>query len=414
MSFSLTASQRTWLTILVASLGYFVDLFDLIMFVLLRVKSLGELHVAPQDMLRTGAFILNLQMGGLMIGGVCWGLLGDRRGRLSVLLGSITVYSLATLGNAFVSSVGLYAALRFMAGVGLAGELGAGVTIASELLPQRIRGYGSTVITTVGVLGVVAASLVVETLTWRHAYLLGGSMGLALLLMRLGMQESGLYAKLEGRGAVRGRLIPFLRRPRLLGRVALIALIGVPIWFVIGVLGAFTPEFGRALGMGGAAGLGLPKVTSAIMALYLGFSVGHSAVGLLSQWLKSRRGAILIALGALALLLAAYPRVAGLSPAAYYAMCFALGIAAGYWAMFVQIAAELFGTNYRATVTTSVPNLVRGSTIIMTLGFQALIPRYGVIGGASAVGFAVLAIAVAATLNLPETFHRNLDFEEIV
>lgn len=403
-------AHRTWLTIFVASLGYFVDLFDLIMFVLVRVQSLKELHVAPQDMLRTGAFILNLQMGGLMLGGVCWGLLGDRRGRLSVLLGSITVYSIATLGNSFVTSVGAYAALRFVAGVGLAGELGAGVTIASELLPQRIRGYGSTLITTVGVLGVVVASLVVESLTWRHAYLLGGAMGLALLLLRVGVRESGLFARLEDKGVVRGRLLPFLREPRLLWRFGRICLIGVPIWFVIGVLGAFTPEFGRALGLGAT----LPKVTSAIMALYLGFSTGHAAVGLLSQWLQSRRAAILIALAALALLLGAYPQVAGLSVGAYYAMCFALGVAAGYWAMFVQIAAESFGTNYRATVTTSVPNLVRGSTIFMTLGFQALIPRFGLLGGALGVGFPVLAIALAATLSLPETFHRDLDFEEPV
>jgi MFS family permease len=406
----MTTAQRTWLTILVASLGYFVDLFDLIMFVLVRVQSLGDLHVEPRDMLRTGAFILNLQMGGLMLGGVCWGLLGDRRGRLSVLLGSITVYSIATLGNAFVTSVGPYAALRFMAGVGLAGELGAGVTIASELLPPRIRGYGSTLITTVGVLGVVAASLVVESLTWRHAYLLGGSMGLALLVMRVGVRESGLFARLKESDTVRGRLLPFLRQPRLLGRFARITLIGVPIWFVIGVLGAFTPEFGRALGLHADP----PKVTSAIMALYLGFSAGHAAIGLLSQWLQSRRASVLIALGVLAVLLGAYPRVAGLSVTAYYAMCFALGVGAGYWAMFVQIAAESFGTNYRATVTTSVPNLVRGSTIFMTLGFQALIPRYGVLGGALGVGFPVLAIAVAATLSLPETFHRDLDFEEPV
>ena len=410
MSFSLTSAQRTWLTILVASLGYFVDLFDLIMFVLVRLQSLQELHVRPQDMLHTGAFILNLQMAGLMVGGVCWGLLGDRRGRLSVLLGSITVYSIATLGNAFAGSVGTYAVLRFIAGVGLAGELGAGVTIATELLPQRIRGYGSTLITTVGVLGVVVASLVVETVTWRHAYLLGGLMGLALLLLRVGVQESGMYANAKNIGAIRGRLLPFLRRPRLLGRVALITLIGVPIWFVIGVLGAFTPEFGRALGLAS----NLPKVTTAIMALYLGFSVGHLAVGLLSQWLKSRRGAVLIALGALALLLVAYPRVAGRSVGAYYAMCFALGCGAGYWAMFVQIAAEQFGTNYRATVTTSVPNLVRGSTIFMTLGFQALIPLYGVVGAALGVGFSVLVIAVAATLGLPETFNRDLDYEELV
>lgn len=410
LSFSLSPAGRTRLTILVASLGYFVDLFDLILFLLVRVQSLTELHVAPRNLLSTGAFILNVQMAGLMVGGVCWGLLGDRRGRLSVLLGSITVYSIATLSNAFVTSVPVYAALRFIAGLGLAGELGAGVTIASELLPQRIRGYGSTFITTIGVLGAVAASFVAEAVTWRHAYILGGAMGFTLLLLRMGVQESGLYAKLKAGNAIRGRLLPFLRRPRLLGKLVLIVLMGVPIWFVIGILGAFTPEFGRALGMAAD----LPKVTKAIMFLYLGFSAGHLAIGMLSQRLKSRRGAVLVSLVLLGILLVVYARVAGLSVAAYYAVCFAFGVGSGYWAMFVQIAAEQFGTNYRATVTTSVPNLVRGSTIFMTLAFQALIPLHGVIVAAMIVGFTVLAIALVATLALPETFHRELDFEEAV
>ena len=398
------------MTILVAALGYFVDLFDLILFVLVRVQSLNDLHVAPSQMLSTGAFLLNVQMAGLFSGGIFWGLLGDRRGRLSVLLGSIVLYSLANLANAFVTSIGTYAVLRFVAGVGLAGELGAGVTIVSELLPQRIRGLGSTLIASVGVLGAVMAALVADAVTWRHAYFLGGLIGLALLALRLGVRESGLYGKLASSTLVRGRLWRFMRQPRLLARVGILTLVGVPIWFVIGVLGAFTPEFGRALGLSAH----LPRVTQAILYLYLGLCVGDLSAGLLSQVLKSRRRAVLASLGLLALVLAAYSRIAGISATSYYATCFALGCGAGYWAMFVQIAAEQFGTNYRATVTTSVPNLVRGATIPMTMTFQALIPHFGVIGAALLLGFTVLVIAVAATLALPETFHRDLDYEEIV
>ncbi len=409
LSFTLSSHGRLKLTILVATLGYFVDLFDLILFVLVRVQSLRELNVPAKDMLSTGAFLLSVQMAGLLIGGIGWGVLGDRRGRLSVLLGSILLYSFANLANAFVTSVPGYALWRFVAGLGLAGELGAGVTIVSELLPQRIRGYGSTIISSVGLLGAVAAALVAEWVSWRHAYLIGGIIGLCLLALRLGVRESELFTKLKDSGGVRGSWLRLLSHPRLIGRVALIALVGVPIWFVIGIIGTFTPEFGRALNMAE-----LPKVTTAILCLYVGLCVGDAINGALSQWLKSRRWAVLSALIAVACLLALYPHVAGISITAYYLTCAGLGCAAGYWAMFVQIAAESFGTNYRATVTTSVPNLVRGAVIPMTMGFQALLPRLGVVDGAMWVGYSVIAIAVLAILALPETFHRNLDFQEMI
>ncbi len=407
MGFTLSAPDRLKLTILVATLGYFVDLFDLILFVLVRVQSLKDLGVAPQNMLRTGAFLLSVQMAGLLIGGVSWGVLGDRRGRLSVLLGSIVLYSFANLANAFVNSVASYALWRFVAGVGLAGELGAGVTIVSELLPQRIRGYGSTLISSVGLLGAVAAAQVAEWVTWRHAYMIGGAIGLCLLALRLGVRESELFTKAKSSAATRGSWLLMLKRPKLLGRVGLIALVGVPIWFVIGIIGTFTPEFATALGMAP-----LPKVTSAILCLYVGLCVGDAINGLLSQWLESRRWAVMTALVATAGLLALYPSVARMSLETYYGMCVALGCAVGYWAMFVQIAAELFGTNYRATVTTSVPNLVRGAVIPMTFSFQALLPACGVIGAGLWVGYAVLAVAVMAILSLPETFHRELDYLE--
>ena len=410
MGLTLSPENRTRLTILIATLGYFVDLFDLILFTLVRVQSLKDLGVSPAQMLSIGANLISWQMAGVIVGGVFWGVLGDRRGRLSVLLGSILLYSLANLANAYVTSVETYAALRFIAGIGLAGELGAGVTIVSELLPQRIRGYGSTIIATVGVFGAVAAALVADAVSWRHAYLLGGIIGLALLALRLGIQESALYSKLQGCGVVRGRLFAFFQRGDLLRRAGLIVLTGVPIWFVIGVLITFTPEFSKALNIPGA----LPKVTSAVMFLYLGFSAGDLGIGLLSQWLKSRRMAVLTSLLLIAALLALYVPLAGISANAYYAMCFAFGCGAGYWAMFVQIAAEQFGTNYRSTVTTSVPNLVRGATIPMSMAFKALIPAFGVIGSGLSVGFTVLVIAVIATLKLPETFHRDLDFYEKV
>jgi putative MFS transporter len=408
LSPTLSEKSRTSLTILIATLGYAVDLFDLILFSLLRVQSLKDLHVT--DITGVGVDLINAQMAGLMVGGIFWGVLGDKRGRLSVLLGSILLYSVANILNGFVDTVPQYAVLRFIAGIGLAGELGAGVTIVSELLPQRIRGYGSTIITAIGVFGAVGAAVVATSVSWRHAYILGGVLGLLLLGLRLGIRESSLFAKLKHTSVSRGELGAFLRRPDMIRRAGLVVLTGVPIWFVIGVLVTFTPEFAKALHIPGEQ----PVVTSAIMFLYLGLSVGGAGVGLLSQWLKSRRRALLTSLIATSVLLAFYEQLAGASMQAYYTMCFSLGVCAGYWAMFVQIAAEQFGTNFRATVTTSVPNLVRGSTIPMTMAFKALIPGMGVIGSGLIVGFTVLAIAFVATWLLEETFHRELDYYESV
>ena len=396
------------LTVLIATLGYAVDLYDLILFSLVRVQSLKDLQVA--DVTSVGVDLINAQMAGLMVGGFFWGVLGDKRGRLSVLLGSIVLYSLANIANAFVSSVPQYALMRFIAGIGLAGELGAGVTIVSEILPQRIRGYGSTIITAIGVFGAVGAALVANAVTWRHAYIIGGVLGLLLLGLRLGIRESELFAKTKSSNVARGQLSAFLKRPEMIGRAGLVVLTGVPIWFVIGVLVTFTPEFAKALDIPGEQ----PKVTIAIMFLYLGLSVGGAAIGLLSQWLQSRRRALLCSLLATCVLLLFYRQVAGASSISYYATCFAFGVCAGYWAMFVQIAAEQFGTNFRATVTTSVPNLVRGSTIPMTSAFRALIPGVGVIAAGLWVGFIVLTIAIIATWMLQETFHRELDYNEPV
>jgi MFS transporter, putative metabolite:H+ symporter len=409
LGLKLSIGNSTRLTILIATLGYFVDLFDLILFSLVRVQSLKDLGVPQAQTLAVGLNLLNVQMAGLIIGGILWGILGDRRGRLSVLVGSILLYSLANLANAFVTSVPMYAALRLFAGIGLAGELGAGVCIVSELLPQKYRGYGSTIIASVGVFGAVFAAVVADHVSWRHAYMIGGVIGLVLLAMRLGIRESTLFARMKQSNVARGRLLPFIRRPDFLARVGLIVLVGVPIWFVIGILVTLTKEFSEALHM-----TEIPKVTTAILYLYVGFGVGDFAIGLLSQALKSRRYAVLASLSTLSVLLACYTHLAGSSLHAYYSMCFAFGCGAGYWAMFVQIASEQFGTNYRATVTTSVPNLVRGSTILMTTAFKALIPAVGVIGSGLTVGFTVIVIAVIATIRLEETFHRELDFNEAV
>lgn len=396
------------LTIFVASLGYFVDIFDLLLFSIVRVASLKDLGIPDAELLSTGVFLINTQMAGLLLGGLLWGVWGDRMGRVSVLFGSILLYSLANIANGFITDVNQYAVLRFISGVGLAGELGAGVTLASELLPRGLRGLGTAFIATIGVLGAIMAATVAEVADWRTAYIIGGVMGLSLLALRFQIKESRLYEGTAERkdNIKRGRL-SMLLRPALLKKYIAIILVGAPIWGVVGLFITFTPEFARAFGMSE-----IPKAGTAVLFCYLGLALGDMFSGLLSQYLGSRRRAVTIFLGLTALFTALYVLIPHNSLQIYYLTCFLLGIGTGYWAMFVQMGAEQFGTNIRATAATSIPNMVRACTIPATASFHALIPLLGVVGSGVAVLAGLLVLALAALLSLEETFHTDLDYVE--
>ncbi len=404
---SLSAMDRaTLLTIFVAALGYFVDVFDLLLFSVVRVQSLKDIGVDEADILSTGIFLINTQMAGLLIGGFLWGVWGDKMGRVSVLFGSILLYSLANIANGFVHSVESYAVLRFIAGIGLAGELGAGVTLASELLPRAWRGLGTTFIATIGMFGAVTAVLVVGITDWRTAYIIGGVLGLLLLLLRINVRESTLYHKARetmGRGDVR----ILVKDKQKLKRYICVILVGTPIWGVIGLLITFSPEFAKDFGMEI-----LPKAGNAVLFAYLGLFIGDMISGLLSQYLKSRKKAIASSLAATAFFVTLYMIVPHGSLDVYYFMCFLLGAGAGYWAMFIQMGAEQFGTNIRATAATSIPNMVRGLTIPITAGFHALIPLAGVAGAGSIVMAILILLAAASLWTLRETFADDLDFIE--
>ncbi len=402
--------RATLLTIIVAALGYFVDIFDLLMFSIVRVQSLKDLGVSGDAIMSTGIFLLNSQMAGLLIGGVLWGVLGDRFGRKSVLFGSILLYSLANIANGFVQDVNSYAALRFVAGIGLAGELGAGVTLASELLPQRWRGLGTTFISVIGVMGAAFAVAVAELADWRTAYIIGGVMGLCLLMMRVGVRESGMYNKISSAAekVSRGNILMFFRRPELLKRLLLVILVGGPTWGVVGLFITFTPEFAKDFGM-----TTLPTAGRAVLFSYIGVSVGGALCGLASQMLQSRRKAVALSFVALIAMLGLYISVPyGGSTNLYYIVCFLLGLPCGYWAMFVQMGAEQFGTNIRATAATSIPNFVRALTIPITFSFHTLIPYAGVSGAGLIVIGVLIALAFAALGGLKETFHTDLDYVE--
>ena len=412
------------LAVIVAALGYFVDIYDLILFGMVRKSSLlelgvcGELAPASKQCLAAlgdrGIYLINMQMGGMLVGGILWGMLGDKRGRLSVMFGSITLYSIANIANGMVHTVDSYAIWRLIAGIGLAGELGAGITLVSELMGAERRGLGTTIVAALGVSGGVVAGLIggafpgVPHPTWRVAYYIGGGLGIALLVLRIGVAESGMFhATVAKKHVQRGNFFAlFTNRERLLRYLAII-LVGLPIWYVIGVVFTFADRIGGDMGLDP-----VPNPATALFFCYGGCTIGGFACGLLSQYWRSRKKALgtFIALTALALVL--YFTVGRTSLVAFYSICMFGGAASGYWAVFVATAAELFGTNMRATVTTTVPNFVRGAVPLLTMSFQALTPGAGVVGAAIAVGAGTLVLAVLGLSTLKESFGVDLDFHE--
>lgn len=395
--------------VLVAALGYFVDIYDLILFSIVRVASLKSLGVPDGEMLDTGVLLLNMQMGGMLLGGILWGVLGDKRGRISVLFGSIFLYSIVNILNGFVTGIEQYAVLRFIAGIGLAGELGAGITLVSEVMPKTKRGYGTMIVASIGVMGAVAAALIVELTEWRTSYFIGGGMGLAILILRFGVYESGMYNSIkEAKHVGKGEFIKlFTDKERFLKYVYCI-LIGLPLWFVVGILITFSPEFGKAFGIAEPISAG-----KSIMFCYIGLVFGDIFSGTLSQILKSRKKVLYIFLTATLVCICVYLFLNSTSTFHFYSVCVLMGIAVGYWVIFVTNSSEQFGTNLRSTVTTTVPNFIRGSVIPLTLLFQALKPLMGIKYSAFAIGIVTIIIAIWATSKLEETYGKDLNYTEI-
>jgi putative MFS transporter len=400
-------NRNVWIIILVASLGYFVDIYDLIIFSIVRVKSFEEIGVSPQDMRAKGEFVLNMQMGGLLIGGVIWGIIGDKFGRLKVLFGSILLYSLANIYNGFVHDVMTYGIIRFIAGIGLAGELGAGITLVSESMHKSKRGYGTMLVATVGVLGAVLGYVISEQYDWRTAYFVGGGMGLLLLLMRVGALESGLFKTAESKAVVKGKFSMLFTDRSRFKRYLYCLCIGLPIWFVVGVLVTQAPEIGKALHA--------PETLSAgkgVLFTYLGISLGDLLAGLLAQVLKSRKKVVLLCQMVILISASWYLLSDGLSETKFIWLCFFMGLGIGYWATFVTISAEQFGTNLRATVATTAPNFVRGALIPSTMLYGILVNQWGIIIAAFVMIFLLSGIAIYALTQLEESFDKDLNYLE--
>jgi len=399
-----TASIFRQPIIWVAALGYFVDIYDLLLFSIIRIPSLTDLGVA--NLGEVGMLILNTQMFGLLIGGILWGVLGDKLGRTKVLFYSIALYSIGNIANGFVTNGTQYAWIRFFAGIGLAGELGAGITLVSELLPKEKRGIGTSLVAGVGLTGAVLAFFISQWFDWRTCYFIGGGLGLLLLFVRLSVFESGLYKTLASNSKIsKGNFLMLFATKERFMRYLRSILIGLPTWFVVGILISFSPEFARQLGITESIDPGI-----GIMVSYSAIAVGDVAIGLLSQKLQSRKQAMhvfyLITMIGMVVFFTASTALQ------LYISTGIMGFGTGFWAVFVTIGAENFGTNLRATAATSIPNMVRGSLNGITALFLALNVKFTYVNAGIVTAVAVMLITYWAISGLQETFGRDLDFYE--
>ena len=394
--------------VIVAALGYFVDIYDLILFSIVRISSLKSLGVTGDALLSDGVMLLNMQMAGMLIGGILWGILGDKRGRISVLFGSIIMYSVANILNGFVMDVQQYAILRVIAGIGLAGELGAGITLVSEVMSKESRGYGTTIVASVGILGAVVAAFVADIFDWRTAYFVGGGLGLLLLFLRIGVYESGMFRNIKKDEIGRGQFQHLFTNWTRFKKYVKCILIGAPLWFVVGVLITFSDAFAKALGVEGIA------PAKSVMFTYIGLAFGDLLSGYLSQYFKSRKKIIFAFILSTNILIVIYLFFNSFGSFYFYSICLLLGVSCGYWAVFVTNASEQFGTNLRATVTTTVPNFVRGAVVPLTLLFQYLKGPTGIIYSAAIVAGIALLLAYISASKLEETYGKDLDYIEMI
>ena len=402
-----TWKQILRIPVIVAALGYMVDMYDLFLFNIVRVPSLKELGLSQDEIFSKGLSILNVQMVGMLLGGLLWGILGDKKGRLSVLFGSIILYSAANLANGFVQSYNQYFVLRFIAGIGLAGELGAGVTLVSEILPKQIRGYGTTIVATVGLFGAVLAYFVSDVFSWRASFIAGGILGIFLLVTRIRVMESELFSSLKRKRVSKGNFFFLFSNAKRFSKYLCSILIGTPIWFVTGVLIFFSPEFGQA------HGTTEPIVAGKAVMLTLSSQViGNILSGYLSQRLKSRKKGMLYFLCGSYLSMLVYLLTMTQSAFLFYVLCALLGFFNGYWTLFITIAAELFGTNIRSTVATTVPNFVRASVIPVSALFLFFKGDFGLTMAGVLTATLVILVALGALARLEETFSKDLNYEE--
>ncbi|HVZ95378.1 MAG TPA: MFS transporter, partial [Chitinophagaceae bacterium] len=384
------------------------DIYDLLLFAIIRIPSLQSLGLSKSQIASDGQWILNMQMIGLLIGGVLWGILGDKKGRMKVLFASIIIYSLGNIANGFVHTVAQYGTVRFFTGIGLAGELGAGITLVTEILPKEKRGIATSFVAAVGLLGAVVAFLIKEQFSnWRICYYVGGGLGFLLLLLRVSVHESGMFRHIENADISRGNFLMLFTNGRRFRKYLTAILVGLPTWYVIGILIAFSNEFAAKMNMHGSVDPG-----KAIMISYAIISAGGVLTGYVSKWLKSRKQALYIFYSITAIGIVWFFNLQNAEASRMYMACAVLGFGVGFWSIFVTMAAEQFGTNIRATVATTVPNMIRGSLVLITALFNGLQAHSGYVTSGWITGIVTLVIGLAAVMLSEETYHKDLNYVE--
>ncbi len=397
--------------VIVAALGYFVDIYDLLLFTIVKTPSMLGVGATNATMLADSTKVINWQMTGLLLGGIIWGILGDKKGRLSVLFGSIILYSVANFVTGFIETVDQYALCRFVAGLGLAGELGAGITLVSELLPKKVRGVGTSLVAGIGLFGAVAAYFTFQvTQDWRLCYKIGGGLGIMLLFLRIKVAESGMFSSVKEQQISRGNFFMFFKNANRFKKYLCAILIGLPTWYVIGILVNQSDKF--AENMFGSKTLNSGR---SIMFAYAGIAIGDILIGLISQYFKSRKKALLLFYSFTILSLLFFFSSYNESNTTMYVACAALGFSTGFWAIFVTMGAEQFGTNLRATAATTIPNMVRGALPLINMMFLNLFQRnweWSLIQSGIVTGVITVTITLIAFYYTEETFHKDLNFVE--
>jgi len=402
------ANLNMFFLVMVASLGYFVDIYDLLVFSIVRVESLTSIGIVDKaEITAKGTFIINVQMFGLLLGGILWGIIGDKMGRIKVLFGSILLYSIANFLNSYVTDVNSYALVRFVAGVGLAGELGAGITLVSETMSKEKRGYGTMIVAVVGLFGAVMANMVAKDFGWQNAYRVGGCLGLVLLALRLGTFESGMFKNATKSNVSRGNFLMLFNNGKRFSKYLFCILIGAPLWYVVGVLVTQSKEFGEAMGAKDVLNAG-----NGVLYTYIGISIGDLFAGILAQITKSRKLTMMVFLLISLVSVYCYLSSSGITTSQFNWLCFFMGCSVGYWATFVTIASEQFGTNLRATVTTTVPNFVRGALIPINAAFIFFKGHYGMIHAGYIMMILLTIISLFSLSQLKETFGKDLNYME--
>ena len=400
------------IAVVVAALGYFVDIYDLLLFTIVKKSSVLAVGATDATLLVDSTKIINWQMLGLLLGGIIWGILGDKKGRLSVLFGSIILYSIANFITGFIQTVDQYAWCRFVAGLGLAGELGAGITLVSELLPKNKRGVGTSLVAGIGLFGAVAAYFTYQYTNedWRLCYKIGGGLGVLLLFLRISVAESGMFKQLKETNVQRGNFLMFFNNAKRFKKYFLAILIGLPTWYVIGILVNQSDRFGKAM-------FGSTTIDSgrSIMFAYTAIAIGDILIGLVSQYFKSRKKALLLFYLLTTVSLIIFFSGFNNSDTRMYIVCAMLGFSTGFWAIFVTMGAEQFGTNLRATAATTIPNMVRGALPVINLLFLNLFQKswqWPLITSGIVTGIIVLVITFVAFYFTEETFHKDLNYTE--